>query len=79
MRTFNFKIYPRPDVVYQAKKSIDFQTVKSNIYQRYFPRGKKVGLYAWLVFGIVGIAMGFIAFFVDLFVEHLMIWKWEVT
>lgn len=79
MRSFNFKIFPRPDVAYQAKSSTDYQVIKSNIYQRFFPRGKKVGLYSWLIFGIVGVIMGFVAFIVDLLVEHLMIWKWEMT
>lgn len=38
-----------------------------------------MSLYSWLIFGIVGVCMGIIAFIVDLLVESLVIWKWEVT
>lgn len=76
MRTYSFTIYPRPETAYQAKTSTDYQVIKSNIYQRFFPRGRKVGLYSWLVFGVVGVAMGVIAFLVDVLVESLVLWKW---
>lgn len=36
-------------------------------------------MYAWLIFGIVGVCMGIVAFIVDLLVESLVIWKWEMT
>lgn len=74
-----FKIYPRPDTAYQAKTSVDFQASKSNIYQRFFPRGKKVMLYTWLIFGIIGFLMGIIAFLVDIIVKQLTEFKWEAT
>lgn len=38
-----------------------------------------MGLYAWLIFGIIGVLMGIVAFIVDLLVESLVIWKWEMT
>jgi hypothetical protein len=36
-------------------------------------------LYAWLIFGIIGVIMGIVAFIVDLLVESLVIWKWQMT
>ena len=79
MKNYSFKIYPRPDTAYQAKTATDYQAAKSNIYQRFFPRGNSVAMYAWLIFGIVGVCMGIVAFIVDLLVESLVIWKWEMT
>jgi len=49
------------------------------MYQRFYPRGKKVMLYSWLVFGITGIFIGFYAFVVDILVEHLVLFKWQLT
>lgn len=52
---------------------------KSNVYQRFYPRGHKVNLYYWLIFGLIGVIMGFVAFIVDILVEKLIFWKWEFT
>jgi H+/Cl- antiporter ClcA len=32
-----------------------------------------------LIFGIIGVLMGIVAFIVDLLVEFLVIWKWQMT
>jgi hypothetical protein len=53
--------------------------MKSNIYQRFFPRSKKVALYSWLIFAFVGVIMGIIAFFIDVLVEQLILMKWSIT
>lgn len=79
MHSFSFKIYPRQDTAYQQKQSTDYQVTKSNVYQRFYPRGHKVNLYYWLIFGVVGIIMGVVAFIVDILVEDLVFWKWEFT
>jgi hypothetical protein len=79
MRSLPFKIYPRPDQAYESKSSIDFAVFKSNIYQRFYPRGSRITMYSWLIFAIVGILMGICAFIVDVVVENLVFWKWRVT
>ena len=79
MKSLSFSVYPRPDTAYQAKSSTDYQLSKSNIYQRFYPRGKKVDIYAWLIFAIIGVIMGIMAFLVDVIVEKLVEWKWEFT
>ena len=33
----------------------------------------------WLVFGVIGLLMGVFAFFIDLLVESLVLFKWGVT
>jgi chloride channel 7 len=79
MRGNTFKIYPRPDTAYQSKASVDFQATNSNIYQRFYPRSKKIYLYQWLIFGIIGVFMGIIAFVIDVLVEKFVSLKWELT
>ena len=70
MQKYSFEIYPKPDPTFKSKVSLDYLgLIKSNIYQRFFPRSKKVSLYSWLIFGFVGIIMGVIAFFIDVLVE----------
>ena len=36
-------------------------------------------MYFWLIFGILGVAMGIVAFIVDILVEELVHFKWEMT
>ena len=79
MQSFSFKIYPRPDVGYEARSSIDYQVVKSNIYQRFYPRGSRVSMAYWMVFAMIGVLMGISAFIVDLIVENLVFYKWQAT
>jgi len=38
-----------------------------------------VEVYSWLVFGIIGVIMGVIAWIVDVLVEGLVLWKWQMT
>mmetsp|Transcript_15680 Transcript_15680/g.24041 ORF Transcript_15680/g.24041 Transcript_15680/m.24041 type:complete len:159 (+) Transcript_15680:95-571(+) len=49
------------------------------MYKRFYPRGKKVAIYSWLLFAITGVATGVCAWVLDQLVEHLMFWKWEMT
>ena len=76
---YSFKIYPRPDQAYQEKSSVDFSVTKSNIYQRFYPRGSKVTIASWILFGIIGVLMGIFAYIVDALVETLVHFKWEMT
>lgn len=66
-------------MAYQAKQSIDFSVFRSNIYQRFYPRGSRVAMYSWLLFGVIGVITGVMAFLVDVIVESLVIWKWKIT
>ena len=36
-------------------------------------------MYYWLIFGVIGVSMGVIACIVDVLVEGLVFWKWQVT
>lgn len=38
-----------------------------------------IALYSWVLFGIVGVLMGIIAFIVDALVESMVHFKWEMT
>ena len=38
-----------------------------------------IALYSWVLFGIVGVLMGIIAFIVDALVESMIHIKWEMT
>ena len=70
MRSRSLKIYPRPDSEYKKKQSLDFQTVRSNIYDEK-PRTMRVRLYSWVVYGILGLAMGLSAFLIEILVSFL--------
>lgn len=52
---------------------------RSNIYQRFYPRGSRVVMYSWLLFGLIGVITGVMAFLVDVIVENLVSWKWRIT
>ena len=74
----SFKIYPRPDVEFKKKSSLDFQRVTGNLYgQR--KTGNIVQFYLWLLCGIIGITLGTIAFLMDLIVELISDYRWELT
>jgi chloride channel 7 len=36
-------------------------------------------VYSWLIYGIIGVLMGIIAFIVDVLVENLVFFKWKAT
>jgi hypothetical protein len=74
----SFRIYPRPDVEYKKKSSLDFQRVLGNLYgQR--PTGNIVQGYLWILCALIGIIMGSIAFLIDILVEEITNLKWEAT
>ena len=68
MRSRSLKIYPRLDKVYKKFSSLDFQMIRSNIYQTR-DTGMQYRLYSWVVFLLLGLAMGLIAFVIDIIVE----------
>lgn len=74
----SFRIYPRPDVEYKKKSSLDFQRVMGNLYGLR-PTGNLVQGYLWMLCGFIGFVMGSIAFLMDLLVEEITTVRWEAT
>jgi H+/Cl- antiporter ClcA len=68
----------RKNTSYQKLGSIDFQSFRSNVWKQvnddYYN-----DLRTWAIFGLVGVLMGAVAFLVDIIVENLILWKWEIT
>lgn len=73
------QVYPRADRAYCSKSSLDFQNVRSAIYQTRPTSGLAVKASSWFAFLLIGISVGVAAFIVDLLVEYLVQWKWEIT
>jgi len=72
------KSYPRVDKEYRLKNSLDFQNVRSNIYSTR-PDGMTVKMSSWLAFFLIGLFVGVAAFLIDVLVEYLVEWKWQIT
>lgn len=67
---FSLKIYPRKDVVYKGKASLDFAAIGAKVYMDR-KKGKCEGFNRWLIHGIIGIVVGTIAFAMGFAEENL--------
>lgn len=74
----SLKIYPRPDQEYKKKSSLDFQRVFGNIFKQR-PTDSFVQGYMWILCFIIGLAMGIVAFLLDISVQFLTHLRWNVT
>jgi hypothetical protein len=71
MKARSLSVYPRIDVEYRSKNSLDFKNMRSNICQTR-PSNIWVKMYSWIAFLIIGIIVGVAAFVVDFLVDSLM-------
>ena len=73
------KIYPRVDKEYRSKTSLDFENTRSNISQTRPTGTLWLRLASWFVFLMLGVLVGVTAFVIDVLVEYLVLYKWEIT
>ena len=78
MRSRTFGIYPRPDVEFKKRESLDFQMQKSKIYQTR-PGGRKIDFYKWLAYFLCGALTGVVCFAWEYLVEEFVTLKWEAA
>ena len=71
-------VYPRPDKEYQKKSSLDFQRVENNLFRQRH-QGKSVKAYFWLLCFIIGVAIGMVAFVLDITVQQLVNARWKLA
>jgi hypothetical protein len=67
---YSLKIYPRKDVVYKGKASLDFTAIGAKVYLER-KKGKYEGFNRWVIHGIIGIVVGTIAFAMGVLEENL--------
>jgi hypothetical protein len=67
---YSLKIYPRKDVAYKGKASLDFTAIGAKVYLER-KKGKCEGLNRWVIHGIIGVVVGTIAFGMGLLEENL--------
>ena len=80
----SLKHYPRPDNTFMKFQSLDFQEYRSKIYETHETMQKKkkpmkTEMLLWVVFAIIGILVGFIAFALAIAEEYLTEVKIWVT
>ena len=69
---------PRSNKQYRQHSSVDFQSFNSGIWKER-KRDKDARLQLWLMYALVGVLSGIAAFFIDIFVDSLVLWKWSVS
>lgn len=74
----SFKIYPRIDLDYQKKQSLNFDMMSSEIFLNR-PNDKGVEGWRWLGFLLIGISTGIIAFCMSSLEEFLIDLRLELT
>ena len=80
----SLKHYPRPDETFKKFQSLDFQEYRSKIFETHETMQKKKSpmkteILLWLVFAIIGILVGTIAFALAIAEEYLTEVKIWVT
>lgn len=66
----SFAQYPRPDSVYEQKSSLDFDMMRTKIFED--RRGTQTELYLWIAHAIIGFITGFIAFCMTYVEDYLI-------
>ena len=72
------KMYPRLDNEYRKKESIDYDLFRSKLYYNW-TCSKNVRINEWIVFFLIGLVVGTISFFMDLFLEKALALRWMIT
>lgn len=75
---FSLKKYPRVDVIYKTKSSLDFMMISSNVYENRKKNKLESGV-RWVIHFIIAFVVGAIAFYMDIFEEYLMGWHLGIT
>lgn len=71
---FSNKVYPRRDNIFQHKKSLNFDLVRSKIYIER-ERSHSIILMEWLAFGLVGVLTGLTASIMSNLEEKITIFR----
>lgn len=71
------RIYPRMDNVYKTKTSLNFDMMRSKIYEDRHEHHTDV--YVWIANVLIGFCCGFCAFMVTYTEEKMLIWRIEST
>ena len=73
------KGHHRSDKKYQTHSSFDFQETKARIWAPALLRSQADKFDLWMSYLIVGVLTGVSAFVIDLLVEEMVLFKWEVS
>jgi hypothetical protein len=68
----------RKNQSYQKLSSVDFQSFRSNVWKQ-LPEDSSHELKIWVIFGVIGVVTGAVAFLVDMIVANLVMWKWNIA